>query len=398
MKRDVQPKLLTALCYAAMMCLAIGINLLPVFLTSIGASFGQDGQLSREELGRLGAVAFAGLVIGIVATGPLADRYGAKPFVMLANILTVLGLAGMAASRTFTMLLTTVFVTGLGAGMLDMILSPVVAALNPERRTAAMNWLHSFYPVGAVVTIFIGTVALALDVGWRAVCWFSIVLPLGLTLAFLPLRFPDLVAAEQGRTSMRELCARRWFLLALAAIFMGGATELGMAQWLPAYAETTLGFSPTVAGVGLLLFSVAMALGRMAVGLLEASANAYAIMVGGSLLSVLFFLLGAFLESPVAALAACVAAGFVGSSLWPTMLAVAADRYPDGGATMFAALAAFGNAGGIFMPWVIGYVGDLHDLRWGIATSAVAPLLMLPLLVFLAQGGARKSKPVASEL
>src|SRR5687767_1704381 len=315
MKREIRPRLLTGLCYAAMMCLAIGINLLPVFLTSIGASFGEGGMLSREELGRLGAVAFAGLVAGILATGPLADRYGAKPFVILANGLTVLGLAGMAASPTFSLLLVTVFVVGLGAGMLDMILSPVVAALNPERRTAAMNWLHSFYPVGAVVTIFIGTLALALDVGWRAVCWLSIALPLGLTLAFLPLRFPDLVTASHGRTSIRELCSRPWFLIALAAIFMGGATELGMAQWLPAYAETSLGFSPTTAGVGLLLFSIAMALGRMTVGMLEASANAYGIMIGGSLLSVVFFLLGAFLESPVWALAACVAAGFVGSSL-----------------------------------------------------------------------------------
>src|SRR4051812_47647973 len=144
MKREVRPRLLTALCYAAMMCLAIGINLLPVFLTSIGASFGDGGTLTREELGRLGAVAFAGLVAGILATGPLADRYGAKPFVLLANGLTVLGLAGMAASPTFSLLLVTVFVVGLGAGMLDMILSPVVAALNPQRRTAAMNWLHSF--------------------------------------------------------------------------------------------------------------------------------------------------------------------------------------------------------------------------------------------------------------
>ena len=395
MNRDVRPGVLTGLCYAAMMCLAIGLNLLPVFLTSIGTSFGQGGSLSREELGRLGAVTFAGLVVGIVMTGPLADRYGAKPFVILANILTVLGLAGMAASQTFALLLAMVFVVGFGAGMLDMILSPIVAALNPERRTAAMNWLHSFYPVGAVVTIFLGTLALAFDVGWRVVCGLSIVLPLGLTLAFLPLRFPELVNDQQGRTSIWELCGKPWFLIALAAIFMGGATELGMAQWLPAFAETSLGFSATVAGVGLLLFSIAMAVGRMAVGTLEASANAYAIMAAGSLLSVVFFLLGAFLESPVWALAACVAAGFTGSALWPTMLAVAADRYPAGGATMFAALAAFGNAGGIVMPWVIGYVGDARDLHWGIATSAIAPFLMLPLILLLLRGSSRVPKSVA---
>lgn len=388
MNREVRPRLLTALCYAAMMCLAIGINLLPVFLTSIGASFGDGGTLSREELGRLGAIAFAGLVLGILATGPLADRYGAKPFVILANALTVLGLVGMAASQTFTLLLVTVFVVGLGAGMLDMILSPVVAALNPERRTAAMNWLHSFYPVGAVVTIFIGTLALAFGVGWRAVCLVSVVLPLGLTVAFLPLRFPDLVT-DHGRTSMRELCGQVWFLAALAAIFLAGAIELGMAQWLPAYAETSLGFSPTVAGSALLAFSIAMAVGRMAVGMLEASANAYTIMFVGGVLSGVLFLLGAFLENPTWALVACIAAGFTGTSLWPTMLAVAADRYPDGGASMFAALAAFGNAGGIFMPWIIGYVGDVRDLHWGMATSAVAPFLLLPLLMFLFRGEAR---------
>ena len=33
-----------------------------------------------------------------------------------------------------------VFVLGLGAGILDMMLSPIVCALQPDHRTAAMNW------------------------------------------------------------------------------------------------------------------------------------------------------------------------------------------------------------------------------------------------------------------
>ncbi|MDQ6435482.1 MFS transporter [Mesorhizobium sp. LHD-90] len=382
MTRDVQPKLLTALCYAAMMCLAIGVNLLPVFLTSIGATFGGEQPLSQEELGRLGAVTFAGLVAGIVVTGPVADRFGAKPFVLLANLLMVSGLAGMALAGDYGELLVMVFILGLGAGMLDMILSPVVAALNPERRTAAMNWLHSYFCVGSVVTVLIGMTALALGIDWRIVCWLLILFPLGLTAAFLPMRFPALVA-DSGRTPMSALLRRAWFLAALLAIFLGGATELGMSQWLPAYAEISLGFLPAVAASGLLFFSVAMALGRMAVGMLEDRVNPYAVLAVGAATSVVLFLLGAFLQNPTLALLACIAAGFAGSSLWPTMLAVAADRYPDGGASMFAVLAAFGNAGGILMPWVVGAVGDLHDLRWGIATSAIAPLLMLPLVGLL---------------
>jgi fucose permease len=56
-----------------------------------------------------------------------------------------------------------------------------------------------------------------------------------------------------------------------------------------------------------------------------------------------------------------VLVGFTGSCLWPTTLAVGADRYPRGGATMFALLGALGNFGGIFMPWLVGVVAD----HWG---------------------------------
>lgn len=107
-------------------------------------------------------------------------------------------------------------------------------------------------------------------------------------------------------------------------------------------------------------------------------------MIWGCGLSVVLFLLGSFLPSPVGALLACVAAGFAGSALWPTMLAVTANRYPDGGASMFGAWAALGNAGGIFMPWLVGAVADWRDLHWGLALSALAPAAMIPVVLALA--------------
>ena len=99
--------------------------------------------------------------------------------------------------------------------------------------------------------------------------------------------------------------------------------------------------------------------------------------------TVLLFLMGSFVPWPWLALASCVAAGFTGSCLWPTLLAVAADRHPEGGATMFGALAALGNAGGIGMPWLVGVIADRSDLRWGLAVSALAPALLLPLVAAL---------------
>lgn len=379
---NVAPRLLTNLSYLAMMSLSIGLNLLPVFLTTIGVRFGGPGGLSQEQLGRLGACTFGGLVVGILATGPLADRLGAKPFVLLGNALIALSLLGAALATGYAWLGIALFCLGLGSGILDMVLSPVVAALNPERRSAAMNWLHSFYCVGAVFTILVGTLALRGGLGWRSTCLLLTVLPVGLLVAFAPQRFPTLHVGG-GRLRLRTLLRRGWFWMALGSILLGGATEAGMSQWLPAYAQTALGFPIWVGGLALLLFSVGMAAGRMVVGAAEQRWNPYAVMAWGCGLSVVLFLAGSFMPVPVFALGACVLVGFTGSCLWPTMLAVTADRYPEGGASMYGMLGAFGNLGGIFMPWLVGWVADGHGLHWGLAISALAPALMLPMVIAL---------------
>lgn len=184
------------------MSLAIGVNLLPVFLTSLSLTFGGQDGLSQEQLGRLGAISFIGLVLGILIAGPASDRWGAKGFAMGGNGVMVLSLIGMSLAPGYGSLGLAVFWLGFGAGILDMILSPVVAVLNPDRRSAAMNWLHSFYCVGAVVTILASTVALQIGFSWRHACYLLLPLPLLLLAAFALLRFPPLVADSEagGRT------------------------------------------------------------------------------------------------------------------------------------------------------------------------------------------------------
>lgn len=375
-------RLLTLLCYGAMMSLSIGINLLPVFLTTLSTTYGGEAGLTSEQLGRLGSFAFGGLVVGILVTGPLADRWGTKPFTLLGNALVSVSLLAMAFAPGYASLCIAIFFMGLGAGIIDMVLSPIVSALNPTRRAVALNWLHSFYCVGAAVTILAGSLALNAGLGWRGSCLVLIPLPLFLCVAFMPLKFPQ-GAHESERTSLCSLLKQSWFLLAILGIFLGGATELGMAQWLPAYAEASLGFPTWVGGGSLLLFSIAMALGRMVIGAIGAKIDMFRMMAWSCGTSVVLFLLGSFLPIPSLALACCVLVGFTGSCLWPTMLAVTADRYPSGGASMFGALAALGNAGGIFMPWVVGFIADRSNLHWGLAISALAPLVMLPLVILL---------------
>ena len=50
---------------------------------------------------------------------------------------------------------------------------------------------------------------------------------------------------------------------------------------------------------------------------------------------------------------------------------------------MFGLLAAFGNLGGILMPWLVGVTSDRSSVRLGLATSTACPLLMAFVLLWL---------------
>jgi fucose permease len=129
-----------------------------------------------------------------------------------------------------------------------------------------------------------------------------------------------------------------------------------------------------------------MAAGRMTIGALGNRLDGFSVMLWSSCLSVVLFLCGAFLPVPGFALAACIAAGFSICCFWPTMLAVSANQYPMAGASMYGGLAIVGNGGGILMPWLIGWVGDLSDLHWGLGVASLAPLMMIPAVLVLRAG------------
>jgi fucose permease len=397
--RALNPAYAFALCYAAMVCLAIAVNLMPIFLTTLRVDLGGRDGLTGEQLGRISAFTFVGLVGGILLTGPLADRWGGKLFSILGTLLIGVGLALLGNSHCYSMVLVAVFVMGLGAGILDMVLSPIIAALQPENRATALNWLHSFYGIGTVVTVLVGTLALRLGMGWRTISLTFIVAPLLVVLGFLNVDLPPLISDTEGRrTPMRDLCRNSSFVAVNVAIFLGGALELGLAQWLPAYAEMSLGFSKWTGNISLLAFSAAMALGRISAGLIGRRVDSIRLMLGCCWTSVVLFLLACFAPWPAVALAASVAVGLAGSCLWPTTLGVAADRFPQGGATMFGLLAAFGNLGGILMPWLVGVTSDWSSLRLGLATSTVCPLLMALVLLWMQRQPVtdfREGQPVA---
>jgi hypothetical protein len=61
-KGAVNPAHGLALCYAGMVCLAIAVNLMPILLTTVRVDLGGKAVLTDEQLGRISALTFAGIV------------------------------------------------------------------------------------------------------------------------------------------------------------------------------------------------------------------------------------------------------------------------------------------------------------------------------------------------
>jgi fucose permease len=193
-----------------------------------------------------------------------------------------------------------------------------------------------------------------------------------------------MVHEDHDREPVMSLLRRKHLLAALLIIFLAGGTEMSVAQWLPAYSERVLGFTKSVSGHGLAAFFIGMALGRILIASTGHRFTPLQLLGVGATCCLALLLIGVLASNPRVALTACTGLGFTVSWLWPTTLAMTADRSPHGGATMFALLGVSGNAGCFVMPWIVGIVADQTSLRFGIMAILACPVVMISLLLWIA--------------
>jgi len=295
------------------------------------------------------------------------------------------GLALLGAANGYSTLLVAAFLLGLGAGNLEVVLSPVVAALQPHRRAAALNWMHAAYSFGAVGTVLAGSAALRYGVPWRTATFAIIGAPALVLIGFAFAGRLPLVHDEAAHEPVRRLLRHRFLWAAMVLIALGGGTELGIAQWLPAYAERGLGYSKAWSGMSLAAFSVAMLAGRVVIGHWLTRENAASAMLAFCGVCVVLLVTAGLAPVREVALAASILIGFGVCCFWPTTLGLAGDRYPRGGASMFGLLAAAGNIGAMAAPWCVGVIAERSALNVGIAATALCPAAMAAILMVIAR-------------
>ena len=219
---------------------------------------------------------------------------------------------------------------------------------------------------------------------WRILACIWAIVPLVNVYFFSVCPIAPLV--EDGQSmSMGQLFRLPVFWLLALLMVCSGASELSMAQWASAFAESALGISKTMGDLaGPCLFAVLMGLSRVFYGKYSEKLDMTKFMMGCGLLCVVCYLLAALSPLPIFGLIGCALCGVSVGIMWPGTISTASQVCPKGGTAMFALLALAGDLGGTTGPLTVGLFSGLagDNLKMGLLASIIFPVgLILGLIV-----------------
>ncbi len=400
----------TVACCMGNFALALIVNFLPVIFIPLREQFG----LSFEKLGLLVGINFVTQVVTDLTFSRVADRYGARPFVVGGLVLcsagiVLLAVCGLTMQNPYPGFVAATMLYSCGGGLMELLLSPIVDAIPTDEKTTAMSILHSFYAWGQVAVVLLTTCALlvfsAASWPYVALCW--AVVPLANAVLFTRVPIAPQLPAET-RMPVRVLLAQKAFIIGLFVITFSGMSEVAMSQWASATMEKALGLSKVAGDIaGLCMFGVMLGVGRMLYGIFGARVRVYRVMVLGAAMAIVCYLTVSLVMWPPLALAACALTGIAVSLLWPGSLSLASRRFPLAGVSMFAIMAAGGDIGAAAGPTIIGFLADrlplipafrsimdaasltpeAFGLRAALFVATVFPVCALVGLIALERGG-----------
>lgn len=342
-----------------------------------------DYQMSLSEAGRLFSVQFTGFVLSVLVGGVIADIFGKRMFVLLGTAVLTCGLTLIGCFRSAWLLNIGFLTMGVGFGGFDAGLAPLVGDLNSDRRAFALNLLHMFFGVGALIGPVWASYLLSVagPAGWRYVYLAAAGGSLLFLLAFgtCRVRPPVQEGGTPGRKRFTSLVVdgRLRLLAGLACVYVG--VESGVNAWVFSFLTETLKATSAVAAAATCLFWASLSLGRLF--------SAYASERFGQELFIVCCCAGSVLAGlPLTmgpgvgvTLASCAALGFFFSGIFPTIMAEGTSLFPGSTGSVTGMLVAAGAVGGALVPWLIGLVSDARSLERGMALVPIGSGLMLAL-------------------
>jgi beta-galactosidase len=390
-----------------MFLFGIVMALFGAILPTLRAELGID----LAQAGGLFLVMNACILATSLGLGPLVDRFGMKPPLVVGPVVEGLGLAAVASAHNYTALAWGALLLGLGGGALNSSTNALVADLHdsPEARSAALNLLGVFFGIGAVlIPLATGLLLEAASLEAILLAAALVCLLVAVHNALVPLPPPK--QAEHPPLARILALAREPLVLAFAALlFFQSGNEFVAGGFVSSFLVREIGITVEAAAWTVAGYWGALMLARLVLSRIALRLDGRRLLVGCALATAASVALLAVSRQPRVAVAASLALGAALAGIFPTTFGIVAARHPRSTGTVFGLLLAAALSGGMLLPWVAGQVGEAHGLRpallvvaaQSLAVAALAALSSraragvagLLLVALAAESGAQSARP-----
>ncbi|MBX2874702.1 MAG: MFS transporter [Saprospiraceae bacterium] len=353
---------------------------------------GEELSLSAQQLGFINSMWFLGFPISMVIGGLIYHSVGGARIMQFAFFAHAVGIIMTIYSGSYTGLLISTLLIGLGNGCTEAACNPMIAdKYEGVQMSKMMNRFHMWFPGGIVIGSLVSKFMTDAGFGWESQIWVIMIPTLIYAYLFFGQEWPKAKTDDAAKLSGNlEAMITPLFIFMFACMALTAISEFGPQQWVGLILAKS-GAQPMII---LALVTGLMAVARYFGGEAVHQFNT----TGVLLISAVLATIGVFLFSTQTGAMAYVAAIVYALGIayfWPNMIGFIAEYIPKSGALGMSIIGAVGMfSTSIFQPiigrWIDsdkakiaaeGVTGDELELLAGQATLGTMVLFPAILIV-----------------
>ena len=246
------------------------------------------------------------------------------------------------------------------AGLSEVLLSPVIAAIPSDNPQKDMSMLHSLYAFGFFTMVVISTLFLKIfgNENWFYLVLLIGTLPLTAAVMFKISPFPDM-SEEESVVKNKEKNKNRTIGLALCVgcIFLGSCAENTMSNWISTYMENALNIDKAFGDIlGMAMFAILLGITRISYA--KYGKNISKFLLISMICAAACYLTVSFSNNTILSFVGCVLTGIFTAMLWPGTLILMEEKVKGVGVAAYALMASAGDFGASLAPQLMGIVVD----------------------------------------
>ena len=355
----------------------ISMLLLGVAATLIGAAARNIG-LSPYEISLMIMIQNVGFMVSVMISGALADTYSKPKILMIGSLILSAAFLTFYSTAAFNLNLVIMFMIGAGIGTYEGVTDAMLIDIHPQKESLHININHFFVTFGSIlITVYL----IFLQMNWRNAVVQSGIIVFGLAILFALIKLSTREkTTEPYLERMRILTRDKVVVVFFIATALVVGIEAGTIGILTTYLMDMRAFTQVTSKIGLVIFLLGMALGRVIIGIFAPQDKINQILLalfGASVIiySTLFFFDLKFLTYGVIFLA-----GLSISALLPLMLAKAGLIYSEMAGTVLGSIKVAIPIGGILIPFAMSNLVKY----WSFSLSLIIfPLSLLTAFVLI---------------